>query len=143
MIFISFFYHIIYFKVSYKITDTRQQNLYGNRISGQQMKFQHRFHQDFIKHTGSLLLKCKTLLCLSSGFRSVRLSPVAGISTQLLANGRELPVRGPIQITVPLPHSTHWRASNSIPAWAFDRKTGKERDTVCTFSVINTSETRK
>ncbi|XP_012676506.2 protein FAM171B [Clupea harengus] len=68
---------------------------------------------------------CTTgLLSNRSGFRSVRLSPVAGISTQLLANGRELPVRGPIQITVPLPHSTHWRASNSIPAWAFDRKTG-------------------
>ncbi|XP_041937164.1 protein FAM171B [Alosa sapidissima] len=70
---------------------------------------------------------CTTgLLSNRSGFRSVRLSPVAGLSTQLLADGKELPVSGPVKITVPLPHSAaaYWRASDSIPAWAFDRKTG-------------------
>lgn len=59
----------------------------------------------------------------------MRLTPVAGLSVQLLANGKELPVNGPVQISVPLPHSSaHWRASDSIPAWAFDRKKGEESD---------------
>ncbi|KAL2088138.1 hypothetical protein ACEWY4_016966 [Coilia grayii] len=68
---------------------------------------------------------CTTgLLSNRSGLKSLRLSPVARLSTQLLANGEELPVSGPIQITVPLTYSGHWRPSDSIPAWAFDRNTG-------------------
>lgn len=56
---------------------------------------------------------------------SVKLSPVAVLSTQLLSEGKEIDVRGPIHLTVPLPYHTHLRAADSLPAWAFDTTTGQ------------------
>ncbi|KAM9483204.1 protein FAM171B [Clarias gariepinus] len=57
-------------------------------------------------------------------YMSVKLSPVAVLSTQLLSEGKEIDVRGPIHLTVPLPYHTHLRAADSLPAWAFDTTTG-------------------
>ncbi|KAF4080239.1 hypothetical protein AMELA_G00168170 [Ameiurus melas] len=59
-----------------------------------------------------------------SGYRSVKLSPVAVLSTQLLSDEKEIDIKGPIQLTVPLPYHVHLRASDSLPAWTFDMTTG-------------------
>ncbi|XP_035388506.1 protein FAM171B [Electrophorus electricus] len=58
------------------------------------------------------------------GYKSVKLSPVAVLSAQLLSGGKQLDVSGPVQITVPLPYHTRLRASDTLPAWAFDMTTG-------------------
>ncbi|XP_041834187.1 protein FAM171B [Melanotaenia boesemani] len=59
-----------------------------------------------------------------SVFRSIELKAVAAISVLLYSDGNELQVRGPIQISLPLGHNTHLRASDTVPAWAFNLKTG-------------------
>ncbi|XP_019209247.1 LOW QUALITY PROTEIN: protein FAM171B-like [Oreochromis niloticus] len=59
-----------------------------------------------------------------SVFRSIDLKAVAAISVLLYSSGEELQVRGPIQISLPLGHHTHLRASDTVPAWAFNQKTG-------------------
>ncbi|XP_017577727.1 protein FAM171B [Pygocentrus nattereri] len=59
-----------------------------------------------------------------SGYRTVKLCPVAMLSTQLLSGGKEIDIRGPIQLTIPLPYHTHFQASDSLPAWTFDKTTG-------------------
>ncbi|XP_072539734.1 protein FAM171B [Salminus brasiliensis] len=59
-----------------------------------------------------------------SGYASVKLSPVAMLSAQLLSNGKEIDIKGSIQLTVPLPYHTHLQASDSLPAWTFDMTTG-------------------
>ncbi|XP_077055517.1 protein FAM171B isoform X2 [Siphateles boraxobius] len=58
------------------------------------------------------------------GYRNVKLSPLAMISAQLVSNGKEVDVKGPIQLTVPLPYHTHLRPSDSLPAWTFDMTIG-------------------
>lgn len=57
-------------------------------------------------------------------FRSIDLKAVAAISVLLYSSGEELQVRGPIQISLPLGHHTHLKASDTVPAWAFNQKTG-------------------
>ncbi|XP_029103091.1 protein FAM171B isoform X2 [Scleropages formosus] len=64
------------------------------------------------------------ILINKSGFRNVELSPVAAVSAHLLSDGKEIQVTGPIQITLPLTDNTGLRASDAVPAWAFDTKTG-------------------
>ncbi|XP_028279650.1 protein FAM171B [Parambassis ranga] len=59
-----------------------------------------------------------------SVFRSIELKAVAAVSVLLYSAGEELQVRGPIQISLPLGHNTHLRASDTVPAWAFNLKTG-------------------
>ncbi|XP_054915199.1 protein FAM171B [Poeciliopsis prolifica] len=59
-----------------------------------------------------------------SALRSVELKAVAAVSIQLYSGGEELQVRGPVQISLPLERDTHSRSSNTVPAWAFDPKTG-------------------
>lgn len=59
-----------------------------------------------------------------SVFRSIELKAVAAINVLLYSGGEELQIRGPIQISLPLGHSTHLRASDTVPAWAFNLKTG-------------------
>lgn len=61
-------------------------------------------------------------------FRSIELKAVAAINVLLYSGGEELQIRGPIQISLPLGHSTHLRASDTVPAWAFNLKTGKNID---------------
>lgn len=61
-------------------------------------------------------------------FRSIDLRAVAAVSVLLLSAGEELQVRGPIQISLPLSHNTHLRASDTVPAWAFNQKTGSYRN---------------
>ncbi|XP_042613826.1 protein FAM171B isoform X2 [Cyprinus carpio] len=58
------------------------------------------------------------------GYRNVKLNPLAMISAQLVSNGKEVDVKGPIQLKVPLPYHTHIRPSDSLPAWTFDMTIG-------------------
>ncbi|XP_051562199.1 protein FAM171B-like [Myxocyprinus asiaticus] len=58
------------------------------------------------------------------GYRNVKLNPLVMITAQLVSNGHEVDIRGPIQLTVPLPYHTYLRPSNSLPAWTFDMTTG-------------------
>ncbi|KAI3365824.1 hypothetical protein L3Q82_000815 [Scortum barcoo] len=59
-----------------------------------------------------------------SEFRSIELKAVAAVDVLLYSGGEELQVRGPIQISLPLGHRTHLRAADTVPAWAFNVKTG-------------------
>ncbi|TKS66656.1 Protein FAM171B [Collichthys lucidus] len=59
-----------------------------------------------------------------SVFRSIELKAVAAINVLLYSGGEELQVRGPIQFSLPLGHNTRLRAADTVPAWAFNLKTG-------------------
>ncbi|KAG7501878.1 hypothetical protein JOB18_009008 [Solea senegalensis] len=59
-----------------------------------------------------------------SAFRSVELKAVAAACVLLYSGDEELRVRGPIQISLPLGRDTHLRASDTVPAWAFNPNTG-------------------
>ncbi|XP_007248871.3 protein FAM171B [Astyanax mexicanus] len=59
-----------------------------------------------------------------SGYTSMKLNPVAMLSAQLLSAGKEIDIKGPIQLTIPLPYHTHLHASDLLPAWTFDMTTG-------------------
>ena len=61
---------------------------------------------------------------MCAGYRSVELKAVAAVSASLYSAGEELHVRGPIQITLPLAEPTSLRPSDTVPAWAFNTKTG-------------------
>lgn len=52
---------------------------------------------------------------------------MAAISVLLYSGTEELQVRGPIQIILPLGHNTHLRASDTVPAWALNQKTGMNK----------------
>ncbi|XP_056315584.1 protein FAM171B [Danio aesculapii] len=58
------------------------------------------------------------------GYRNIKLSPLAMISAQIVSNGKEVDVKGPIQLTIPLPYYTHLRPSDSLPAWTFNMTIG-------------------
>uniref|UniRef100_A0A8C1CJR9 Family with sequence similarity 171 member B n=1 Tax=Cyprinus carpio carpio TaxID=630221 RepID=A0A8C1CJR9_CYPCA len=58
------------------------------------------------------------------GYRNVKLNPLAVISAQLVSNGKEVDVKGPIQLKIPLPYNTHMRPSDSLTAWTFDMTIG-------------------
>lgn len=62
---------------------------------------------------------------VSAAVRSVALKAVAAVSVLLYSGGEELQVRGPIQISLPLRHSSRLRASDTVPAWAFNLQTGR------------------
>ncbi|CAN9498330.1 unnamed protein product [Ophioblennius macclurei] len=59
-----------------------------------------------------------------SVMRSIELKAVAAVCVLLYSQNEELQVRGPIQISLPLGRNTHLRASDTVPAWAFNLKTG-------------------
>ncbi|XP_017324715.2 protein FAM171B [Ictalurus punctatus] len=64
------------------------------------------------------------IIMSKSGFRSVELNPIAAVSVQLLYNGIDVQISGPVQITLPLAESSQSQLSYTVPAWSFDRKTG-------------------
>lgn len=64
------------------------------------------------------------LISQKSTLRSIELKAVAAVDVLLFSGGEKLQVRGPIQISLPLGHSTHLRASDTVPAWVFNLKTG-------------------
>ncbi|XP_017295655.1 protein FAM171B [Kryptolebias marmoratus] len=64
------------------------------------------------------------IISSKSVLRSIELKAVAAVSVLLYSGGEELQVRGPIQISLPLGHGTRLRASDTVPAWAFNLKTG-------------------
>ncbi|KAM9767040.1 LOW QUALITY PROTEIN: protein FAM171B [Menidia menidia] len=64
------------------------------------------------------------IISSKSVFRSIELKAVAAVSVLLYSDGEQLQVRGPIQISLPLGRNTYLRASDTVPAWAFNMKTG-------------------
>ncbi|XP_029444680.1 protein FAM171A1 isoform X2 [Rhinatrema bivittatum] len=53
------------------------------------------------------------------------LTPVTAVSVHLLNNdGTEIPVNGPIDVTVPLPTNSNLKHNAHVPAWRFDQKLG-------------------
>ncbi|KAM6892969.1 protein FAM171B [Lycodopsis pacificus] len=78
---------------------------------------QHHLAKDCANCTPGIISKLSLL-------RSIELKAVAAVSVLLYSGGEQLQVRGPIQISLPLGHSTHLRASDTVPAWAFNLKTG-------------------
>lgn len=62
-----------------------------------------------------------------TGYRSVELNPIAAVSVQLMYNGIDVPISGPVQITLPLAESGQSHLSYTVPAWVFDKKTGRFR----------------
>lgn len=65
------------------------------------------------------------MLDSSAVLRSIELTAAAAVSVLLYSGGEQLQVRGPVQISLPLGHDTHLRASDTVPAWAFNTKTGR------------------
>uniref|UniRef100_W5K7D0 Family with sequence similarity 171 member B n=1 Tax=Astyanax mexicanus TaxID=7994 RepID=W5K7D0_ASTMX len=55
---------------------------------------------------------------------NIELNPVAAVSVQLVSNEEDIPVTGPIQITLPLPERSQSKLSDTIPAWSFNMNTG-------------------
>ncbi len=70
-----------------------------------------------------------------TGYRNAKLNPLAMISAQLVSNGKEVDVKGPIQLKIPLPYNTHIRPSDSLPAWTFDMTIGNWK----TFQHLKTA----
>ncbi|XP_051283491.1 protein FAM171B isoform X1 [Dicentrarchus labrax] len=64
------------------------------------------------------------IISSKSVLRSIELKAVAAVNVLLYSGGEELQVRGPIQISLPLGHRTRLRAADTVPAWAFNLKTG-------------------
>lgn len=53
------------------------------------------------------------------------LTPVTAVSVHLLnSDGTEVPVNGPIHVTVPLPSNSNLKHNAHVPAWRFDQKFG-------------------
>ncbi|NWY95465.1 F171B protein, partial [Loxia curvirostra] len=69
----------------------------------------------FLYTTGIILNK--------SGFKSMELTPLAAICVNVLLAGKELNIKGPIQVTLPLP-TTAVKSGDAVPAWTFDMKIG-------------------
>uniref|UniRef100_A0A674P340 Protein FAM171B-like n=1 Tax=Takifugu rubripes TaxID=31033 RepID=A0A674P340_TAKRU len=60
----------------------------------------------------------------TSGYVSVDLRPTAAVSVQLYSGDTELPVSGPVQISLRVPDFPGLQASSVIPAWFFNQTTG-------------------
>uniref|UniRef100_A0A1A8NWM6 Membrane-associated ring finger (C3HC4) 7 n=1 Tax=Nothobranchius rachovii TaxID=451742 RepID=A0A1A8NWM6_9TELE len=76
-------------------------------------------------HLGKDCANCTPgVISSKSVLRNIELKAVAAVSVLLRSGGEELQVRGPIQISLPLGLDTHLRASDTVPAWAFNLKTG-------------------
>lgn len=74
---------------------------------------------------------------MSAVFRNVELKAVAAVNVLLYSGSEELQIRGPIQISLPLGRSTRLRAADTVPAWAFNLKTGEDsNNSYYTFKSI-------
>uniref|UniRef100_A0AAZ3QWM6 Membrane-associated ring finger (C3HC4) 7 n=1 Tax=Oncorhynchus tshawytscha TaxID=74940 RepID=A0AAZ3QWM6_ONCTS len=78
-----------------------------------------------LRHLGKDCVNCTPgIIHNKSVFRSVELRAMAAVSTLLYSGGQEVQVKGPIQISLPLAHTTNLRPSDTLPAWDFNTKTG-------------------
>ncbi|XP_076858646.1 protein FAM171B-like [Brachyhypopomus gauderio] len=59
-----------------------------------------------------------------TGYRSIELKPLAAVMVQLLYDGADVQVKGPIRITLPLHESSQSQPPDAVPAWSFDSNTG-------------------
>lgn len=84
-------------------------------------------YQQFLEH----LYLC--VCFIFTGYKSVELNPIAAVSVQLLCNGIDVQISGPVQITLPLAESSQSQLSYSVPAWTFDRTIGRFR----TYSITD------
>ncbi|XP_072304290.1 protein FAM171B [Eucyclogobius newberryi] len=64
------------------------------------------------------------IISSKSALRSLDLRPVAAVSVLLYSGEEQLQIRGPIHISLPLGPNTRLRAADTVPAWAFNSKTG-------------------
>ncbi|XP_064573952.1 protein FAM171B isoform X1 [Zonotrichia leucophrys gambelii] len=69
----------------------------------------------FLYTTGIILNK--------SGFKSMELTPLTAVCVNVLLAGKEVNIKGPIQVTLPLP-TTAVKSGDAVPAWTFDMKIG-------------------
>lgn len=72
------------------------------------------------------LFVLKVCLIFYSGYHSVDLTPVAAVSAQLFSGDAELHVNGPVRINLGLPDTCRHQTSSVVPAWYFNRTTGKQ-----------------
>lgn len=71
-----------------------------------------------------LIIYC-LIVPILSGYMSVDLRPVAGVSVWLSSGDTELDVCGPVQISLSVPDSPGFQPSSVIPAWFFNKTTGE------------------
>ncbi|KAJ0009397.1 hypothetical protein NQD34_001099 [Periophthalmus magnuspinnatus] len=64
------------------------------------------------------------IISSKSALRSLDLRPVAAVSVMLYSGEKQLQIRGPIHISLPLGSNTRLRAADTVPAWAFNSKMG-------------------
>ncbi|XP_033854375.2 protein FAM171A1 isoform X2 [Acipenser ruthenus] len=84
---------------------------------------------DLLPERSATLMVYEDIVQIVSGFQGnssrFELTPVTAVSIHLLGNdGTEIPVNGPIYVTVPLPANSNLKENNHIPVWSFDQKLG-------------------
>uniref|UniRef100_A0A667WU50 Family with sequence similarity 171 member B n=1 Tax=Myripristis murdjan TaxID=586833 RepID=A0A667WU50_9TELE len=75
-------------------------------------------------HLARDCVNCTPGIISNKSGESIDLKPVAAICALLYSGSEELQVRGPIQISLPLRHTTNLRPSDTVSAWAYNNKTG-------------------
>ncbi|KAJ3602978.1 hypothetical protein NHX12_030722 [Muraenolepis orangiensis] len=78
---------------------------------------QHHLARDCVNCTPAIISN-------QSAYRTAELRPTAALSVRLCSGAEELQVRGPIHMSLPLGHGSGFRASDTLPAWAFNTQTG-------------------
>lgn len=83
-----------------------------------------------VRDAGGVLLETRSqpFPSVFAALRSVSLNPVVSVSILLFCDDEQLQIRGPIQISLPLPPGLRLRAADTVPAWAFNFNMGENRN---------------